>query len=78
MEEQEVTKRTRRKISKEEKIATLQDKIEMHRQKIEELTKQISELNEPPVTLRDVSNRIKELDLPLNDVMKAVEKMAKK
>lgn len=78
MEEQEITKRTRRKISKEEKIATLQAKIEMHRQKIEELTKQISELNEPPVTLRDVSNRIKELDLPLNDVMKAVEKMAKK
>jgi len=78
MEEQEVTKRTRRKISKEEKITALQEKIEMHRQKIEELTKQISDLNEPPVTLRDVSNRIKELDLPLNDVMKAVEKMAKK
>jgi len=78
MEEQEVTKRTRRKISKEEKIAALQEKIEMHRQKIEELTKQIADPNEPPVTLRDVSNRIKELDLPLNDVMKAVEKMAKK
>lgn len=76
MEEQ--AKRTRRKITKEEKIAELQAKIESHRQKIEELSKKIMELNEPPVSMRDVTSKIKELDVPLTDVMKAVEKLGKK
>lgn len=76
MEEQ--AKRTRRKITKEEKIAELRAKIESHRQKIEELSKKIMELNEPPVSMRDVTSKIKELDVPLTDVIKAVEKLGKK
>lgn len=76
MEEQ--VKRTRRKITKEEKIAALQEKIEVHRKKIEELCEQINALNTPPVSMRDVTTKIKELDLDLSDVMKAVEKMSKK
>lgn len=78
MEEQEKTKRTRRKITKEEKIAALQDKIEEYRKKIDELFKKINDLEEPPVTMKDVTSKIKELDLPLTDVMKAVEKLGKK
>lgn len=78
MEEQERTKRTRRKITKEEKIAALQDKIEEYRKKIDGLFKKINDLEEPPVTMKDVTSKIKELDLPLTDVMKAVEKLGKK
>lgn len=76
MEEQ--IKRTRRKISKEEKIQALQDKIDVHRKKIEELSAQIMALNTPPVSIRDVTSKIKELDLDPSDVMKALEKLGKK
>ena len=76
MEEQ--VKRTRRRISTEEKIAALQAKVQSHVDKINELNAQIESLRAPQVTLKEVGARIKELDIPMNDVMKAIEKMGKK
>ena len=78
MENQEVTKRTRRKITKEEKIAALNEKIAKHESQIADLKAQIEALNKPQVTMRDITNKIKELDIPIEDVMKAVDKLAKK
>lgn len=78
MENQEQEKRTRRKISKEEKIATLNEKIAKHEAQIADLKAQIEALNKPQVTIRDITNKIKELDIPIEDVMKAVDKLAKK
>lgn len=78
MENQEVTKRTRRKITKEEKIAALNEKIAKHLSQIEDLKDQIEALNKPQVTMCDITNKIKELDIPIEDVMKAVDKLAKK
>lgn len=78
MENQEATKRTRRKITKEEKIAALNDKIAKHEAQIAELKAQIEALSKPQVTMRDITNKIKELDIPIEDVMKAVDKLAKK
>lgn len=78
MENQEVTKRPRRKISKEDKIAALNEKIAKHLSQIEDLKAQIEALNKPQVTMRDITNKIKELDIPIEDVMKAVDKLAKK
>lgn len=78
MENQEQEKRTRRKISKEEKIAVLNEKIAKHEAQIADLKAQIEALNKPQVTMRDITNKIKELDIPIEDVMKAVDKLAKK
>lgn len=78
MENQETTKRTRRKITKEEKIAVLNDKIAKHEAQIADLKAQIEALNKPQVTMRDITNKIKELDIPIEDVMRAVDKLAKK
>lgn len=78
MENQEQEKRTRRKISKEEKIAILNEKITKHESQIADLKAQIEALNKPQVTMRDITNKIKELDIPIEDVMKAVDKLAKK
>ena len=78
MENQEQEKRTRRKISKEEKIAVLNEKIAKHEAQIADLKAQIEALNKPQVTKRDITNKIKELDIPIEDVMKVVDKLAKK
>lgn len=78
MENQETTKRTRRKITKEEKIATLNDKIAKHESQIADLKAQIEALSKPQLTMRDITNKIKELDISIEDVMKAVDKLAKK
>lgn len=78
MEDQQQEKRTRRKISKEEKIAVLNEKIAKHEFQIAELKAQIEALNKPQVTMRDITNKIKELDIPIEDIMKAVDKLAKK
>jgi cell division protein FtsL len=77
MEEQEKVRRTRRKISKDEKIAALQEKITEHELKIKALRQQIDDLNEPQASMRDITARIKELGLPANEVMKALEKLSK-
>lgn len=78
MENQETAKRTRCKITKEEKIAVLNDKIAKHEAQIADLKAQIEALNKPQVTMRDITNKIKELDISIEDVMKAVDKLAKK
>ena len=78
MEDQQQEKRTRRKITKEEKIAALNEKIAKHEAQIAELKAQIESLNKPQVTMRDITNKIKELDISIEDVMKAVDKLAKK
>ncbi len=79
MEEQTtIAKRTRRKISKEEKIAELQAKISDHELKIKALRQKIEDLNAPQASLRDITSKIKELGLPANEVMKALDKLAKK
>ena len=74
----ETKKRTRRTISKEEKITTLNEKIAKHEAAIAELRSQIDALNNPSLTMKDLANKIKEHDIPLDDVMKAVDKLAKK
>ena len=75
MEEQ---KRTRRRISKEEKIAALQAKVDMHEKKIAELKEQIAALQAPAVNMHTVTSRAKELGVSAEELLKAVEKIAKK
>lgn len=78
METQEPKKRTRRTISKEEKIAALNEKIAKHESQIADLKQQIEALNKPSVTMKDIRTKIDELGLSYDDVMKAVDKLAKK
>lgn len=72
------TKRTRRTITKEEKIAKYEADIAKYEGKIAEARKKIEELKAPGVGLRDITAKIKELGLAPDDVMKAIEKMGKK
>lgn len=73
-------KRTRR--SKEQvladKIAKIDADIAKYQDKITALEKEKEELLNPSVELKDITDKIKELDLPLDEVMKAVDKIAKK
>lgn len=77
--EQEKKKRVRRSIEQinQDKIAKLESDIEMYKAKIAEAQGKIEELKSS-VTIKDIKEKIAELDLPLNDVMKALEKMGKK
>lgn len=77
--EQEVKKRVRRskeQITKD-KIEKLEAEIESYKIKISEAEKKIEELKNV-VTIKDIKDKISELDIPLDDVMKAIEKMGKK
>lgn len=76
--EQDTKKRTRRTISKEEKIQKIQDEIAKYESKIAELRKKIEELEKPSVSLRDITSKIKELGLSPDDVMKAIDKLGAK
>lgn len=76
--EQEPKKRTRRTISKEEKIQKFQEEIAKYEAKIAEAKKKIDELEKPSTNLRDITAKIKELGLSPDDVMKAVEKLGSK
>lgn len=76
--DQEPKKRTRRTISKEEKIQKFQDEIAKYEAKIAEARKKIDELERPSSNLRDVTAKIKELGLSPDDVMKAIDKLASK
>ena len=63
------------------KISALEESIKGYEGKIAFAKKQIEELRNPPkqaLKMKDVTAKIKELDLPLEDVMKAVEKISKK
>lgn len=79
---EEVKKRVRR--SKEEitnaKIALLEEKIADWKDKIAKAEKEVEELKNPAtvVKMKDIKDKINELDLPLDDVMKALEKLGKK
>lgn len=75
---EETKKRTRRTIPKEEKIQKLEEEIAKYETKISELRKKIDELQKPPVGLRDITAKIKELGLSPDDVMKAIDKLGKK
>lgn len=78
MENQEPAKRTRRTISKEEKIAALNEKIAKHEEQIANLKQQIEALSKPTITMKDIRTKIDELGLSYDDVMKAVDKLGKK
>ena len=81
--EQEAKKRIRR--SKEEiaqdKIQKLEEKIADWESKIAAAKKEIEELKNPPVVVvkfKDVKAKADELGVSPEDLMKAVEKLAKK
>jgi len=76
--EQEPKKRTRRTISKEEKIQKFQEEIAKHEAKIAEIKKKIDELEKPSASMRDITSKIKELGLSPDDVMKAIDKLGAK
>ena len=76
--EQETKKRTRRTITKEEKIQKFKDEIAKYEAKIAETKKKIEELEKPSVNLRDVTAKIKELGLSPDEAMKAIEKLGNK
>lgn len=73
----EETKRTRRRITKEEKIANIQAEISKHEAKIADLKKKISDLDKPPIKMKDVNAKIKSLGLSPEEVLKAIEKLSK-
>ena len=77
--EQEGKKRIRRSKEQitQDKISKLEAEIESYKVKIEQAEKKIQELKNT-VTIKDIKEKIAELDLPLDDVMKAIEKMGKK
>lgn len=72
-------KRTRR--SPEEirlaKIAAPEEKKAFHLQKADEIQKQIDELNNPVPTMTDITRFIRENNLSLEAVQKALQKLAK-
>ena len=81
--EQETQKRVRR--SKEEitqdKIQKLEAKIADYKEKIAEAEKEIEALKNPPapeIKMKDIKDKIEEYGLPLDEVMKSIEKMGKK
>lgn len=80
--EQQKPKRVRRgkDVIIQEKIQKLNAKILDYKQKIEEAEKEIQDLTnpQPTVKMKDIREKIDELNLPLDDVMKAIEKMGKK
>lgn len=81
--EQETTKRIRRSREEvvQEKIQKLEEKIAGYKTKIADAEKEIEELKNPKtpaVKMKDIKDKITELGLPLDEVMKAVEKMGKR
>ena len=60
-----------------DKISQKQAKIKEYEDKISVLRKEIEELKTPPLTIKDIADTIAERGLDLNDVMKALNKMAK-
>ena len=77
--EQEKKKRIRRSSEQitQDKIAKLEATIDSYKKKIADAEEQIEELRKS-VTIKDIREKIEELELPLSDVMKAIEKMGKK
>ena len=78
-QEKKRVRRSKEEIVKE-KVKQLEEKRALYLKKATEMDEQINELLNPPSTvkMKDIKDRINELGLPLEDVMKAVEKLGKK
>ena len=64
-----------------DEIAMLEEKIAKYEELISKAKQRIEELRTPPkpqVKMKDIAAKVKALDIPLEDVMKAIDKMAKK
>ena len=77
------TKRIRRTKEqvRDDKVEKLKEKITVWKKNIADAEEQIELLLNPPtptVKMKDIKDKINELGLPLDEVMKAVEKMGKK
>lgn len=78
--EQETKKRVRRSAEEitKEKIQRLESDIKKYEDKVSDLKKQLDGLVNPSVKMKDIKDRILELNLPLDEVMKTIDKMGKK
>lgn len=78
--ENNVKKRTRRSSDQivQDKIAKLEADLVKYKTKVTATEKAIVELKNPAYKMKDIKDKINELDLPLDEVMKALEKMGKK
>lgn len=73
-------RRTKDQVSADA-IKKLEDKIMTWRENIAKAEQEIQALRNPPkpsLKMKDISAKIKELDLPLDEVMKLIEKRASK
>ena len=59
-------------------IAKLQSKIDANEAAKAKLLEEKEELLAPKIGIKDITSKIKEQDLPLNEVMKAIDRVAKK
>ena len=59
-------------------IAKLQSKIEANEAAKVKLLEEKEELLAPKIGIKDITSKIKENDLPLDEVMKAIDRVAKK
>ena len=59
-------------------IAKLQSKIEANEAAKAKLLEEKEELLAPKIGIKDITSKIKEQDLPLDEVMKAIDRVAKK
>ena len=59
-------------------IAKLLSKIEANEVAKTQLLKEKGELLAPKVGIKDITSKIKEQDLPLDEVMKAIDRVARK
>ena len=78
-QEKKRVRRSREEVT-EEKIQKYKDKRAFYLSKATEMDEKINELMNPQsaVKMKDIKDKINELGLPLEDVMKAVEKLGKK
>ena len=72
--------KTRVKRTTEERVAEIDAKIAMYEQRIAKLNQKKEEIINPPITttMNDIKTAIKEHKIPLDKVMKAIEKMIPK
>lgn len=79
---EQTTKRTRRPKEEivREKIEKLETLITSYKEKIAKAEKELEELKNPTsvIKMKDIKERINELDLPLDEVMKALDNLGKK
>ena len=78
--EKEIKKRIRRSKEeiKEQRIQKYRDEIAKCREKIAELERKIKDEEAPSVSIKDVTDKIKEMGISPDEVIKKLEKMKKK